>query len=140
MIKIDSDKIDACNNVLDEASTIASFSKKNSTFINKVSEWLSNPNEELIFSFKIHLSNNGESIYSDFGFNGVSFFISEIHHAYEPGVGGDTFTSYEFSQSDDVYEESGDIYDWENQAIEMLGFVGQKSPKIEVSISFENEV
>ena len=140
MIKIDREKINACNRVLDEASKIASFSEQNSTVINKVSEWLYNPSEDVIFSLSINLSNNGESINSDFGFDGASFFISEIHHSYDPGVGGDTFTSYEFSQSDDVYEESGDIYFWENQAIEMLGFVGMESPKVKVSIGFEGEV
>lgn len=137
MIKIDREKLNACNRVLNEASKIKTFSEENSTIINKLSEWLYDPNNDVTFSFNIDLSNNGESINCEFGFDGDSFTISEIHHSYVPEVGGDTFTTYEFSQSDDVYEEVGDIYSWENQAIEMLGFVGTESPEVEISINFE---
>ena len=138
MIQIDKRILDACNHVLSEASKIETFSKDNASDINKLLEWLGNPNKAVSFSLNISLSNNGESTYSEFGFDRVKFFISETHHSYEPGVGGDTFTTYEFTLSDDVCEEVGDIYSWENQAIEMLAFFGQESPKVEVIIYVED--
>lgn len=139
MIQIDKSKLIACSNVLSKASKIETFFEENKTNISKLSECLCNINNAIPFSFNISLSNNGESIHSEFGFDGVKFFIFETNHSYEPEVGGDTFTSYEFTQGKDVYEENGDISSWENNAIEMLDYVGNESPKAEINISFEEE-
>jgi hypothetical protein len=139
MFEIESEKIDACMSVLNEASKNVSAFKIKSTQFKRVSQWLSDPDEDIIFSFRICLANNGESIDSVFNFDGCSFNIYESQNSYDPGAGGDSFISYEFRQSEDETEESGNIYSWKNQAIEMLDYIDEESPKLRVIISFDDD-
>lgn len=139
MYKISEEHLEACARVLLGAAEVARFTKNEFALIDKMLVWLDQPDEDFIFSLSIGLSNKGESIYVDFGHDGSCFNISETQHAYEPGVGGDTFTAYEYRQCEDDCEESGEIYEWEKKALELLGYFDDEEErmKVEVSISVE---
>jgi hypothetical protein len=63
--------------------------------------------------------------------------MSQFNVARYADSGSDWYNAYEYQCSPEETNELGDVYDWENMAMELLGYLEQEDDRemLEVSIS-----
>lgn len=131
------EQLSICYDLLMKAESVKKFSKADLKLIQEVVNWLDEPTEDFVFSFSLSQYTNGEGVYIGFSHDGECFRISETHHSYEAGVGGDTYTAYNYISCGSYKEEEGDIYSFENQAMGLLDFYEDNSNEFDISVSRE---
>lgn len=120
--------------ILEEAVNYGRFTKKEFERLDLVITWLKEPSEEVLFEFEASCRNGGE-LYSYFiSCDGWQFLMEDICHAYDPNVGGDTYSTFRFSSTPDGSELNGDLLSFEEHAIQVIRSFGEDGLNIELSI------
>ncbi|PZX10375.1 hypothetical protein LX69_03390 [Breznakibacter xylanolyticus] len=134
---IPSDHQRACLNVLEHVSQNMPFKRDEFKLLDSAIRWMKKPSPRFTFQFGIRLSYGGESTYIDIEYNGWQFSMSQYNVAYYPDSGSDWYSAYEYKCSADETEEHGEVYNWENMAMNLLGYFGQEDvcETLEVTIS-----
>ncbi|MBN2744414.1 MAG: hypothetical protein JXR39_11020 [Marinilabiliaceae bacterium] len=127
----------ACLNVLEHVSQNMPFKRDEFKLLDSAIRWMKKPSTRFTFQFGIRLSYGGESTYIDIEYDGWLFTMSQCNVARYPDSGSDWYTAYEFKCSPDYQNEQGEVYNWENMAMNLLGYYGQDDvcETLEVTIS-----
>jgi len=105
--------------------------------LDRAIKWLKNPSSKFAFQFFIGFSSGGESINADIEYDGWQFSMSQYNVSYFPDAGSDWYYAYEFKCSPDETEEDGDVNNWEENAMDLLGYYEQEDnrEKLRVTIN-----
>lgn len=127
----------ACINVLEHVSENMPFKREEFKLLERAIKWMNTPTSRFTFQFGIRLSYGGESNNVDIEYDGWQFSMSHYNVARYPDSGSDWYYAYEFRCSPDETEENGEVYNWEDMAMNLLGYFEQKDicETLEVTIS-----
>lgn len=125
-LNIPSDHKRACLNVLEHVSENMPFKRDEFKLLDKTIKWMNTSSSRFTFRFCIRLSYGGESNNIDIEYDGWQFSMSQYNVARYPDSGSDWYTAYEYKCSPEETEEHGEVYNWENMAMNLLGYFEQE--------------
>lgn len=132
-LTIDAGVATACKNIIGTAVDTARFSKQEFALLGKVLAWLDQPVADFSFHFSIEQRRNGETLLFAISFDGDTFLADEMHTAYDPNVGSDHLTAFEYRKNHSYTESSGDLYAFESRALELISRYEEGGVSIGVS-------
>ncbi len=130
---------EACQSVLQNAYHNGGLPKREIAKLDTIIQSFDDTADDQLFSFTIHLTNEGESIIHSIEYDGDTFRIDETHTSYDPEVGSDHFTTYKFFQSPDEQREEGELSSWKSNAFDSLSHIDNDGIELEISIRINEE-
>jgi hypothetical protein len=125
-LTLDNENKHACLRVLEYVSENMPFKREEFKLLDGAIKWINSPRSQFTFQFNIRLSSNGESGNVDIEYDGWQFAMSQYNVSNFPDVGSDWYYTYEFKCSPEETEEDGAVNNWEESAMDLLGYYEQE--------------
>lgn|GEM_PF-2634287 len=125
----------SCLNLLIAVLDSDALSDDDLAFLGKVIDWLDHPVDDFTFSFSVSCRANDHLEVYSISNDQESFRMEDIHHVYEEGVGGDTYSTFQYLVFSSGPKLEGNLSKFESSAIELIKAYGDSEMNVEITIS-----